>query len=199
MASCGGLATRLLPRAPRFLALKTFPSGTGQPSCAANLLLLSLIASLAWADGGTVLFHKPAGDFDITLFSKSEAVRAGINDLSVLVQRPDHSTVMDATVLLHLEQKQTSGDILRLTAIATHAKATNKTLYAVPFNIPATGSWHLEADITSQGKTGIATGEITVLPPLPPVVNYWPYVAMVPALGVAFLINRKLRQRYRPR
>jgi hypothetical protein len=163
-----------------------------------KLFLFAFTALLAWADGGTVLFHKPAGDFDITLFSKSEAVRAGLNDLSVLVQRGDHSTVMDATVLLHLEQKQATGDILRLTAIATHAKAANKTLYAVPFNIPATGVWRLQADITSQGKTGSASGEISVLPPLPPVVNYWPYVAMVPALGVAFLINRKLRQRYRP-
>jgi len=152
-----------------------------------------------WADGGTVLFHKPAGDFDITVFSKSEAVRAGMNDLSVMVQRGDHSTVMDATVLLHLELKQTSGDILRLTSIATHAKATNKMLYAAPLNIPATGTWRLDADVSSQGRNGVATGELQVLPPLPPVVNYWPYVAMVPALGVAFLINRKLRERYRPR
>jgi hypothetical protein len=162
-----------------------------------NLILFSL-AVLGLADGGTVLFHKPAGDFDVTVFSKSEAIRAGVNDVSVMVQRGDHSTVMDATVLLHLELKQTSGDIMRLTAIATHAKATNKTLYAVPFNIPATGHWKLDADVTSQGKNGVASGEINVLPPLPPVVNYWPYVAMVPALGVAFLINRKLRQRYRP-
>jgi hypothetical protein len=163
------------------------------------LSLLALIATLSFADGGTVLFHKSAGDFDITVFSKSETVRAGINDLSVMVQRPDHATVMDATVLLHLKQTQSSGDITRLTAIATHAKATNKMLYAAPLNIPSTGAWILDADVTSQGKTGVATGQLQVLPPQPPVVNYWPYVAMVPALAVAFLINRKLRERYRPR
>jgi hypothetical protein len=158
-----------------------------------------LLASLAWADGGTVLFHKPAGAFDITVFSKSEALRAGVNDLSVLVQRGDHATVMNATVLLHLDLTQGSGDILRLTAIATHAKATNKTLYAAPVNIPATGRWRLTADVASDGTTGNAAAEVQVLAPLPPVVNYWPYIAMVPALGVAFLINRKLRERFRPK
>jgi hypothetical protein len=166
---------------------------------AVRLFALSALSIQLWADGGTVLFHKPAGDFDVTVFSKSEAARAGMNDLSVMVQRPDHSTVMDATVLLHLELHQPNGDILRLTSIASHAKATNKMLYASPVNIPATGTWNLSADITSQGKTGTAAGYLQVQPPLPPVANYWPYVAMVPALGVAFLINRKLRQRYRPR
>jgi hypothetical protein len=151
------------------------------------------------ADGGTVLFHQQTADFDVTVFSKSEAVRAGSNDLSVMVQQADHSTVMNATVLLHLELKQTSGDILRLTSIATHAKATNKILYAASVNIPATGNWHLEADVSSDGKSAVASGQIPVLPPLPPVVNYWPYVAMVPALGIAFIINRKLRERFRRR
>jgi hypothetical protein len=163
------------------------------------IYLLALTAVLVNADGGTVLFHKAAGDFDITVFSKSEAVRAGGNDLSVLVQAPDHSTVMDATVLLHLKLTQSSGDILRLTSIATHARATNKMLYAAAVNIPATGTWLLDADVTSHGRHGVAAGQIQVLAPQPPVVNYWPYVAMVPALGVAFLINRKLRERFRPR
>jgi hypothetical protein len=163
------------------------------------LLLLALVPAFALADGGTVILHKNAGDFDVTVFSKSEAVRAGVNDLSVMVQRADHSEVMDANVLLHLETTQTDGAIARLTAIATHAKATNKLLYASSVNIPSSGKWKLEADVTSQGHNGVANGEIDVLPPQPPVANYWPYVAMVPALGVAFLINRKLREKFRAR
>ncbi len=159
------------------------------------------VAMLLFADGGTVVFHKQAGDFDVTVFSKSEAVRAGTNDLSVMVQRQgDKSTVMDATVLLHLQRTNTSsGEIMRLTGIATHARATNKLLYAATVNIPSTGIWQLDADVTSGGKNALVSGEINVLPPQPPMVNYWPYVAMVPALAIAFLINRKLRAKFRAR
>ena len=159
-----------------------------------------LLSFLLLADGGTVLFHKPAGDFDITVFSKSESVRAGENDLSVMVQRrADNSTVMDATVLLHLERAQPSGEIMRLTGIATHAKATNKLLYAATVNIPSTGVWALAADVTSGAKNGIAAGQLNVLGPVPPLQNYWPFVAMVPLLAIAFIINRKLREKFRPR
>jgi hypothetical protein len=158
-----------------------------------------LFGRMLLADGGTVVFHKPAGDFDVTVFSKSEAVRAGLNDLSVMVQRHDNSTVMDATVLLHLEKTQTSGEIVRLTSIARHANATNKTLYAASVNIPSTGLWRLQTDITVGAHSGSAKGGLDVMAPLPPVVNYWPYVAMVPALAVAFIINRKLRARFRVR
>jgi hypothetical protein len=159
-----------------------------------------LTAMLLQADGGTVVFHKQAGDFDITVFSKSEAVRAGANDLSVMVQRQnDKSTVMNASVLLHLQRTNSAGEITRLTGIATHARATNKLLYAATLNIPSTGIWQLDADVTSNGRTALVSGEITVLPPQPPIVNYWPYVAMVPALAIAFIINRKLRARFRSR
>jgi hypothetical protein len=167
-----------------------------------NLRLLWLavtFSNLVLADGGTILFHKTAGDFDVTVFSKSEAVRAGSNDLSVVVQRRDNTTVMDATVLLRLERVQGDGQIMRLTSIATHAKATNKTLYAATVNIPSTGQWRLDADVTGGGKNGIATGEINVLAPQPPMQSYWPFVAMVPLLGIAFIVNRKLRQRFRAR
>jgi hypothetical protein len=172
----------------------------GHDVTALRIALLCLISAPSLlSDGGTVILHKAAGDFDVTVFSKSETVRAGVNDLSVMVQRADHSNVMDATVLLHMELTKTDGEIMRLTGIATHAKATNKMLYAAPINIPTTGKWKLEADVTSGGQNGVSSGDIDVLPPQPPVVNYWPYVAMVPALGVAFLINRKLRERFRPR
>lgn len=161
--------------------------------------LIAMAAGMLWADGGTVLFHKSTGDFEVTVFSKSDVTRAGENDLSVMVQRPDNSTVMDATVLLRLEETQTTGEIMRVTSVATHAKATNKTLYAAMVNIPSTGRWKLEADVSSGGKHGVASGEMQVMAPLPPMQNYWPFVAMVPLMGIAFLINRKLREKFRAR
>ena len=121
--------------------------------------LAFMLSNLVWADGGTILFHKTAGDFDVTVFSKSEAVRAGSNDLSVMVQRRDNTVVMDATVLLQLKRVEADGQILRLTSIATHAKATNKTLYAATVNIPSTGRWQLDADVTAGGKNGIEPGK----------------------------------------
>jgi hypothetical protein len=72
-------------------------------------------------------------------------------------------------------------------------------LYAASINIPSTGQWRLETDVSSEGKNGIATGQMNVLPPSPPIQNYWPFVAMVPLLAIAFIINRKLREKFRAR
>jgi hypothetical protein len=164
-----------------------------------SVFLFLLLPVLLAADGGTVLFHNVAGDFDITVFSKSEAVQAGVNDLSVMVQGSDHNTIMNATVLLRLERTQPTGEIMRLTGIATHKKATNKMLYATSVNIPSTGEWQVQAVVTADGKHGMIASKINVLPPAPPVQNYWPLVAMVPLLGIAFIINRKLRAKFRAR
>ena len=164
-----------------------------------SALFLLMLSKLAMADGGTVLFHRTAGDFDITVFSKSEAAHAGINDFSVMVQGHDNNTVMEATVLVRLKQLQSDGQIMRLTGIATHKKATNKMLYGTAVNIPSTGRWQLEAEVISGGKSALATGEVNVLPPQSPMENYWPFVAMVPLLGIAFIINRKLREKFRAR
>lgn len=163
------------------------------------VLLLACLSIQLFADGGTIILQKQAGDFEITVFSKSEVIRGGSNDLSVLVQRPDRSTVMDATVLLHLERTQNTGEIMRLTGFATHGKATDKMLYATAINIPATGQWHLNVDVSSGGKHANASGVINVLAPAPPLQNYWPIVAMVPLLMIAFVINRRLRAKFRAR
>jgi hypothetical protein len=150
---------------------------------------------VAFGDGGTLLFRTSAGLFDVTVFSKADPVRVGMNDFSVLVEKHDaHTTVMDAKVLLHLTRSE-NGEITRVTSIATHEKATNKMLYAGTINVPKPGAWKLGVDLSDRGETALAAANITVNPPAPPVANYWPYIAMVPCLGLAMFLNRWLKKK----
>lgn len=158
-----------------------------------RVLFLLASAGLAFADGGAVVFRAPAGPFDVAILSKSDAIRVGPNDLSVMVQK-GQSNVMDASIQVHLT-RNAGGEIERLTAIATHAKATNKTLYAASLNMPSPGVWRLSVDVSAAGEKGTAADNIHVLSALSPAATYWPYIAMVPFAALAFVLNRWLRKK----
>ena len=161
-------------------------------------ILIALGATIAPAvvgDGSTVLFRKDAGAFVITAFIEHMPARAGAIDLSALVQRATGgSTVLDAVVMVRL--KQTSGEkITEIVAPATHDRATNKLLYASHVTLASAGAWMLSIDVSSKEGTGAASGELNVLPAEAPAETYWPYVAMVPLLILAFVVNRWLRRK----
>lgn len=148
------------------------------------------------ADGGTMLFRENAGPFVVTAFCDPVPVRVGSADLSVMVQKAsDQSNVLDATVSLRLRRSD-NGSILEVVAPATHAKATNKLLYAAHVTLSSPGNWHLAADIKQGGETASAVGELNVLPKEPEAENYWAFFLMVPALIVAFMLNRWLRKKW---
>ena len=160
------------------------------------LILFVLAVQILVADGGTILFRRASGNLDVTVLSKADKLRVGDNDISVLVQRRDKSTVLDASVLVHLT-KRIDGDVTRITGIANHAKAANKLLYATTIKVPSEGRWELTTDVNAHGESISINGPIQVEPPSPPIASYWPYVAMVPLAAVAFFLNRWLRQRFR--
>ena len=161
-----------------------------------RLLALALLARV-WllADGGTLILQKQAGPLTISIFSSPEPLRTGPGDLSVMVQRSaDKSSILDADVKLHLTQANPNG-IMEVFSPATHANATNKLLYASRVNIPAQGVWKLTATIGSKLGSAEVAGEITVLPPQPPMLKYWPYFALVPVIIVLFAINQSLKRK----
>lgn len=147
------------------------------------------------ADGGTMQFRKPAGPFIVTVFSEPVPVRAGVADLSVMVENAsDQSTVLDAVTKLHLSKTE-SGRILELVAPATHATATNKLLYAVAISLPSAGRWRLTVDVKTKIQAASVSGEINVLPPEPPLVARWPLFALVPVMLLFFVLNQWLKAR----
>lgn len=157
------------------------------------LCLLSFGAGSLLADGGALLVRQNAGPLTISIFSSPEPPRVGTGDLSVMVQRSaDKSTVMDATVKLHLTHKTPDG-ISEIFVPATHAKATNKLLYASQVNLTAEESWRLVAIVDSKIGNAEVAVNINVLPAEPRIFAYWPYFAVVPLVIILFAMNQWLK------
>lgn len=140
-------------------------------------------------------FQRKAGAFNITLFSTPAKVRAGLADLSVMVQKNGTETpVLDADVRLHLIKREANA-IAEVSAPARHDQATNKLLYAAHVFLNATGKWRVEISVLNATESAIVTGELNVLPPEPPLLEYWPYFAILPVMAILFVFNRVLRRR----
>ena len=74
-------------------------------------------------------------------------------------------------------------------------QATNKLLYASQADIPSPGHWNATVIVDRNGQRATATGTLLVLDPLPPILAYWPYFAIVPIFILLFVIHQMLRQR----
>lgn len=147
------------------------------------------------ADGGTVQFHQQVGPFDLTLFSSPTPLRAGRADLSVMLQRAsDKSSIQNANVTVHLK-RSTADNVVEVVVPATHAKATNKLLYAAELTIPSPGEWQVQVEINAAGTTATATGQIDVAPQQAPAATYWGYFALIPFVILLFVFNRWLKRR----
>lgn len=146
-----------------------------------------------------MLFRKRADPFIVTAFGEPVPLRAGIADLSVMVQKEaDRSPVLDAAVSVRLK-KSSAANITEIVAPATHSRATNKLLYAAHITLPSAGEWELSVDVKQQAASAVASGEIAVAPQQAPETAYWPYFAIVPLFVVLFILNRWLRSKWRVR
>ncbi len=155
-----------------------------------------LASTLVFADGGTMLFRKRADPFVVTAFGEPVPVRVGATDLSVMVQNADDRTsVLDATVNIRAK-KSSTGSVVEIMAPATHARATNKLLYAAHVTLPSAGEWQLIVDIKRGSAAASASTDLNVLAQEAPAETYWPYFAIVPLLALAFALNRWLRRKW---
>jgi hypothetical protein len=151
---------------------------------------------MVFADGGVMLFRKRADPFIVTAFSEPAPPRVGLVDLSVMLQKAnDQTTVLDASVMVRLK-KSSAGTITEVVAPATHARATNKLLYAAQVTLASPGEWQLTVDIKQGNATASVSSQMSVLPEQAPTVTYWPYFAMVPVLVLFFILNRWLRRKW---
>ncbi|MGH9620373.1 MAG: hypothetical protein ACRD45_11815 [Bryobacteraceae bacterium] len=161
------------------------------------LLLCCVVSAPLLADGGTLQLQKQSEGLLISLFSSPVPLRAGTGDLSVMVQdAKDHSPILDAHVLVHVAQT-VNGEIREVAVPATHAKASNKMLYAAQVPFAAAGNWRATVDVASHGKTASVSGPLRVLPKQPPIFAYWPFFLVIPVLIILFTLNRLLKRRRR--
>ncbi len=164
----------------------------------ASLRLGVLLTAVAFGDGSVVLFRQHVQPFEITVFTEHTPVTVGQSNLSVLVQKAaDHSDVPDARVTLRL-QKEEGGKIVEVVAPATHAKAANKLLYGANITLPSEGNWAFTADIEAQGARVAMPAQLAVGEPESPLKQKWPLIAFIPVAIILFVINRRLRRRWRP-
>jgi hypothetical protein len=153
--------------------------------------VLAALASSLFGDGGTVLFHQPAGPFVLTLFTASLPIRVGSSDLSVMVEDASTGTpLLDAEVTLTCKGPGGHMNTVR----ASRATATNKLLYSGAPVFSAAGAWTVTVSVRRGGTTGEAAGAVAVSPALPAAWRYWPYFAIVPVCIGLFVLHQRLAQ-----
>ena len=163
-----------------------------------SLAVAALLARSMFADGSVVLLHKQVQPFDITVFAEQSPLTAGQSKLNVMVQNAaDHSDVHDARVTIRF-RKNEAGKITEVMAPATHDKASNKMLYGAAVTLASEGAWTFSADVSANGASVTVPAQLTVAQAAPPMKEKWPLIVFIPVAIVLFILNRRLRRRWRP-
>lgn len=196
---------------------RTFAAGVKAGGFTYTLIVITLLyasASIARADGGAVQLQSPAGPFQVTVFSEPGLIRAGLVDLSVLVQASPHGeAILDADVTLGLSPlENTTADQKaawtvpacindadqELTRIKVNrSRGPNLLLYSTLVRIPTQGKWQLSVLVHYKNTIGMTQTVLEVRPPASPWVNYWHLFAFPPAVIIGFLMRQRILQKAR--
>jgi hypothetical protein len=166
-----------------------------QPLRLALILLAVFLLphSNARADGGTIRLHERVGTYQITVFTSPTPFRAGVVDISVLVQDANTAEcISDTQVTVRLQQRDTRE---QLQIAASAEAATNKLYRAAVFPLPAPGWW--DVDVAVVGPTGPAQSHVALLaePPLPRWLELWPWFTWPFAVVALFSLHQILVRR----
>jgi len=173
-------------------------------------VLLGLPPAALHADGGAVIGQGDTESFRITLFASPGTVRAGMSDLSVLVQdRKTLSPVLNAAVRLQIDATSDTDDKLQawvppccsmepsgtLASLqATHGAAQNRLLYAVTTAFPKSGPFKIRTLVQKDGTSESITSALEVRPPLPPAASFWAFLALPPLLIGGYALRQRIRR-----
>lgn len=168
-----------------------------------GLLCLALwicCSGISQADGGRVLAEKSAGGYRVVLFGGPSPLRAGMVDLSLFLERDGKSgPVLDAVVHFRLNKLSRptpelawrgNGCVTPGQAVAaTQGHAGNQLLYSALLGIPEPGLWEMGVSISHEGRTVDIPFELAVERALPPMLTWWPVIALMP-LGILIYLRR---------
>jgi hypothetical protein len=164
-----------------------------------SLLLALMLAvsaqSHAQADGGRLLSSVRSNGFLVTIFAAPDPPRAGLIDVSVLLQNdsnndPNSAVSADAEIAVTL--RSTSQPDLAVSAPATRSQATNKLLQSALIELPHAGVWNGTIHCVADGKSAAVSFELNVAEATPPWRSLagwilWPVVALA-----LFIVHRRL-------
>ena len=168
--------------------------------CLLCILLWLISCGALQADGGRVLAEKQAGTFRVVLFGDPSPLRAGLGDFSLFLQHEGTGgPVLDAKVAFRLNKLSRPAPELAWKGMgcvslgqavpALQGHSGNGLLYSAMLGIPEPGLWELGVSISREGHTDFVSFELPVECALPPIVTWWPVVALMP-LGILLYIWR---------
>jgi hypothetical protein len=155
--------------------------------------VLLLAAPTAWPDGGVVRLRETRGGLVVTVFTAPDPLRAGPQDVSVLVQDSSGAPVLDAEVTLHFDPPDRSGAGFSVSAL--RAQATNKLLQAAQVDLREVGKWRLGVAVSRANEAVEFSGELPVDPATRRIRDLWDVLALPPSMMLLFAVNQALRRR----
>lgn len=160
---------------------------------AALAVLFLLAAPAAWSDGGVVRLRETRGGLVVTVFTAPDPLRAGPQDVSVLVQDPSGAPVLDAEVTLRFDPpaRSSAGFAVR----ALRAQATNKLLQAAQVDLREVGKWRLGVAVSRAGQAAEFSCALPVEASAHGITDLWGVLALPPVMVVLFALNQALRRR----
>lgn len=160
------------------------------------LAAVLLSPSLTNADSGIVRISTIDGPYRITVFSEPTPLRVGLIDLSVMVQETTSETpVLDATISMLLEHEDDS--VSSMLVEATREAATNQLLYSAKLELPEPGKWSVETSVMNDGVVSRAQFNFDAAPPLPPILDMWPWF-ILPMVALLLMAMNQWLQRSKP-
>lgn len=156
-----------------------------------------LWCATALADGGRLVLAERHDDYQISVFTSPEPLRAGSADISVLLQRRETGApIEDAQVFVKLTPRENRSPAI--VAPATKDAATNKLLYAALVEIPEPGWWNVEISGTAIKQPVQVTFVFEAGERLPCWLTVWPWFCWPIGVVLLFGVHRLLVARKHP-
>ena len=154
-------------------------------------LLVGACSAAAHGDGGTVRLSRAEGNYQITVFTSPTPFRAGLVDISVLVQGAITGKVIpEASVTIDLTLRDRPGE--SMSHPATDKAATNKLLKAAIFDLPEPGWWDVKASIQGGQGTAQVRFELEAARRAPRWPVMWPWISWPAPVILLYSIHQLL-------
>jgi hypothetical protein len=154
------------------------------------LLLLSVLAALLSADGGTLQVRQTSGPFVLSVFTSPAVPRAGLIDFSVLIQQ---AAGLDPVLDADVEVRAESSSGIVVSKAASHDNAQNKLLYAASLDLPTPGEWTFEVLVHQRQGSARVTGRLIASTREPRFLAHWPQWIFIPLLLLVFTFHQWLK------
>src|SRR5262245_33810571 len=157
-------------------------------------VLIACLCPAARGDGGAVRLRQKAGPYQVTVFTSPTPLRAGLVDVSVLIQDGASGapvSVAGVTVRAVLRDDP----LVSVECPATTEAATNKLLQAAKFELPSAGWWEVTVRIEAARAPAEVRFELEAAQPLPPWRELWLWLAWPVVVIALFALHQALARR----